>query len=255
MKIGLHDFTFLIPLRADSIVRMENLLMVVRHLLQFFDTNIKVLHTCRYENGILPKLLDKRVEYIFIEDKDPVFYKTKYQNQLTRLSSTSLIGTLDADIIIPQQQIVEAVNKLREGYDVTYPYDGHVYDTTNTIRELFLLKKDSKVLIRNQNKMLLMYGTQIKGGAMFMNKEVYIKGGMENEEFYGWGDEDYERYERWKNLNYKIFCCQGCLFHLTHPRGCNSTYRSFEQRNNAKKELFITTQSSQQELLKRLDNF
>lgn len=249
MKDNLRDFTFLIPLRVDSIVRIENLLAVINYILKYFDSNIKILQACSYENGLLPKLLNKRVEYIFVEDKDPIFYKTKYQNQLTELSETSLIGTLDADIIIPPSQIIEAVTKLREGYDIAYPYDGYVYDTNHSIRELFMRRKNSNVLFNNQNKMPLMYGTQIKGGAMFVNKDAYIRGGLENEKFYGWGNEDVERYDRWKILNYKIHCCHGCLFHLSHPRGINSDFHSINQANNATKELFLTKLSSKTEML------
>jgi len=254
MKTYLRDFTFLIPIRTDSIVRIENLMIVIKYLLQYFDTNIKVLHANSYDNGIIPKLLNKRVEYVFVEDKDPVFHKTKYQNILTCMSTTSLIGTLDADIIVPIPQILNAVNCLRDGYDIVYPYDGHVFDTTNSIRELFLLKKNYGVLTRNVNKMPLMYGVQIKGGAMFVNKEVYIRGGMENEKFYGWGDEDFERYFRWNILDYKIQCCCGSLFHLSHPRGNNSTFRSSTHLNYAKKELLLTKQSSKTELLEYINS-
>jgi hypothetical protein len=248
MKTDLLDVTFLIPFRADSIRRIENLMMVVRYLLQGFNTHVIVLQADEYENGVLPMWLPKPVTYHFVEDRDSVYYKTKYQNQLTRLATTPFLCTLDADIIIPRQQIEESVCKLREGYDIVYPYDGHVYDTTEGIRERFFLKKDNKILLRHQNKMRLIYGTLIKGGAMFVNKAAYVQGGMENEKFYGWGNEDIERYERWKNLHYRIYCCLGCLYHLTHPKGMNSNFRSYLHQKQTIKELFLSKRSSEEEL-------
>jgi len=101
--------------------------------------------------------------------------------------------------------------------------------------------------------MSLIYGIDMKGGAMFVNKEAYIKAGMENEKFYGWGPEDWERFERWKILNLKIYQSKGPLFHLTHSRGSNSTFRSTEQSINTHKELSLTRFSSKSELLEDLN--
>ena len=45
------DVTFLITVRIDSIIRLENLLMTTRFLLRYFDCKIIVLETAPYENG------------------------------------------------------------------------------------------------------------------------------------------------------------------------------------------------------------
>lgn len=49
-------------------------------------------------------------------------------------------------------------------------------------------------------------------------------------EFYGWGPEDWERYERWLNLGYRIGYAKGCLFHLSHPRDLNGYHNSNQQK-------------------------
>lgn len=51
MKNNLMDVTFLITVRIDSIIRLENLLMTTRFLLRYFDCKIIVLETAPYENG------------------------------------------------------------------------------------------------------------------------------------------------------------------------------------------------------------
>lgn len=250
MKMDIKDLTFLIPVRVDSIIRIENLLMSVKCILQNFETNIMVLEASDYENGILRKLLDKRVQYMFVEDKDSVFYRTKYLNIMTRKSATPFVGIWDTDVIIPKEQIIDSIEKLREGYEIAYPYDGHFYDTSDIIRELYFRKKHISVLLKNKDKMELIYGNKMKGGAMFVNKRAYMEAGMENEKFYGWGSEDFERYERWKILEYNIYCSNGCLFHLTHSRGNNSTFRSFYQMVNTNGELLKTRNSSKTEIKK-----
>ena len=93
----------------------------------------------------------------------------------------------------------------------------------------------------------------MKGGAFLANRNSYIVSGMENENFYGWGPEDFERYSRWKNLGYKISRVKGNLYHLTHSRGTNSTYRSQQQIMETNKEYMRTRCSSRNEILDSLN--
>ena len=97
--------------------------------------------------------------------------------------------------------------------------------------------------------MSLIYGDQVAGGAVFVNREKYIKAGMMSEKFYGWGPEDFELYERLKILGFNIHRSEGPMFHLTHNRGSNSFFRSVEQNKNTNKERNTTKLSSRAELL------
>jgi predicted glycosyltransferase involved in capsule biosynthesis len=251
-KIDLKDFTFLIPVRFDTIIRIENFLMSIQYLLQNFETNIIVIEADGYDNGIIRKLISKRVQYIFIEDKDPVYYKTKYVNMLTLESNTPYIGIWDTDVIIPKLQIFDAILKLREGFEIAYPYDGKFYDTSEIIRELYLQKKNINVLTKNRDKMSMIYGDQMVGGAVFVNKVAFISAGMESEKFYGWGSEDYDRHDRWQIFGYNIYRSSGGLFHFSHPRGINSKFRSNEQTLKTYRERQITKESSLEEIRKQL---
>lgn len=49
----MRDLTVLIPVRVDSLVRLENVLAVIRYLYRYFDVNLMVLEADRYDNGIL----------------------------------------------------------------------------------------------------------------------------------------------------------------------------------------------------------
>ena len=241
MKTDLRDITFVIPVRLDSVVRLENLIFSVQSLIKHFNTQIMVLEAASYSNGVIKKMLGKKIEYMFLEDKDSVFYKTKYLNIMTRKTATPFMGIWDADIIIPKEQIMDSIEKLRHSFDVALPYDGRCYDTSFVIRELYTQNKSIQFLVRNKEKMSLIYGDKVVGGAVFVNKEEYIKAGMVSEKFYGWGPEDFELYERLKILDLKIHRSEGPLFHLTHSRSSNSAFRSMEQLISTNKHRFSCT--------------
>ena len=69
------------------------------------------------------------------------------------------------------------------------------------------------------------------------NRQTYVDAGLENENFYGWGLEDGERYYRWLNLGYKVKRIPGPLFHLSHGRGINSTFHNPDQPMAKRKEI------------------
>lgn len=241
-KIDLKDVTILITFRGDSVDRIENLMMVIKYILCHFDTNIFVLQAGYFENMILPTFFNRKmIRYEFVEDRDSIFHRTKYHNQMTRNTNTPYIAIWDADIIAPPQQVLEAIQKLREGIDIAYPYDGNCYDTSYPIRELFWRSRRLSVLENNKKKMSLLYEKKLKGGVMVVNRISYEQAGMENEHFYGWGDEDFERYERWKRFNLKIYHVIGDIYHLSHARYKNiSGYRSEFQRKRSHKYLIET---------------
>lgn len=250
MKQDLLDTTFLIPIRLDGIIRLENLILSIQYIQKHFATHIKVLEASDYNNGFIEKLIGKGVDYYFIEDRDPVFYRTKYLNKMTEWSDTTYLAIWDADIIISKEQTMDAITQLREGrVDMIYPYDGHFFDTSEPVRELFLKTKNIKVLTSNSGKMSLPYGTQMVGGAFMVNRLAYVKAGKENERFYGWGPEDGERFHRWKNLGLRVKHSFGNLYHLSHPRGANSSFRSESQQRHTQIELVLTQQSSKEEIL------
>lgn len=249
MRYNLTDITFMIPVRIDSMIRFENLLLTIQSIQRNFITNIIVLEASDYNNGLVQKLLGNKIEYRFFEDRDPVFYRTKYINNMTEISDTPYLAIWDADVIIPKEQLIQSVDRLRDGVDVVFPYDGHFYDTSDTIRELYFKTKNIRVLKKNHNRMDLPYGAHMVGGAILVNKKSYVHSGKENLKFYGWGPEDGERFHRWKVLGMNVEFIPGYLFHLSHPRGTNSSFRSNNQRLHTQNELLLTQQSSKEELL------
>lgn len=254
MKSNFNDLTILIPVRIDSIIRLENLLAVIDYLYSYFTVNIIVLEADRQNNKILAKLLPPTVNHIFEEDLDPVFYRTHYINKMIEYVTTPFVAVWDADVVFPNKQVIEAMKVLRAGLaDVVFPYDGRFLDVSKLIREHFIINKNLDSLTKYQDKMNLLYGTEMRGGAFIIDTQLYKKSGVENEFFYGWGPEDWERCERWSNLNYRLKTIEGILYHLSHPRNMNGQHNSDLQKRISFYELHTTEQSSIEEIRRKLN--
>lgn len=235
MKYNLQDFTFLIPIRLDSIERLENITCTTRLILKDFVTNIMVLEASKGTNDFLKRMLPKNVTYKWILDDDPVFYRTHYLNKMTLGASTKFICIWDADVVLNKQQIIKSASLLRENRaDMVYPYSGVFLNIPDPIREEFIRHPNIQLLERNYKKMPDLYNSKnLKGGAIMVNKEKYMECGLENEGFYGWGPEDFERYDRWKAFNCRIERVDGRPYHLEHPRDLNGHFNSTNQMEMA----------------------
>ena len=172
------------------------------------------------------KISDEHIHKTFVRDAFPVFHRTKYLNQLMQEAEGAIVGIWDTDVLLPKEQILEAVDAIRKGNAVmSFPYDGRFY---------MLPQEDSMLLKKREMNMeeccqkiyeyVLAHGPNSVGGAFLVNKNVYIKYGGENQHFYGWGPEDAERCKRMEILGLPIYRAQGPLLHLFHPRMQNSWF-------------------------------
>lgn len=241
MKIYLKDITFLILVRIDSVERLENVIIVSNIIAKYFQTNIIIREAASYCNGILKSILKKGIIYQFVEDKDPVLYKTKHFNNMASIVSTPYLAIWDADIIPDKKALINVVKKLRDKEaDVALPYNGKCLNITDILRKAYFKNNDIKFLYRNVGKMKLLHNRPLVGGAVLINKEKYIEMGMENEIYYGWGNDDFDRYYRFIKYGLKIYKSDNFLFHLHHPRNSNSKYASESMEMSSSLE-FIKT--------------
>ena len=255
-KTEIQDVTFLIPVRLDSIVRLENLLMVVDFLHTHFNTHIHILEAGSYNNRIMGHLLPKEVKFNFIEDFDPVFFRTRYINKLVEDCQTPLLAVWDSDVIVPPQQLTDSVTLLRQNKaHFVYPYEEKFLDTSEIIRELYLKKRDIKILTSNSGKMKSLYLPNPLGGGFLADRKSYMETGGENEFFYGWGREDGDRRNRWCTLGYTIKRISGPLFHFTHERGINSSFHASDQDELKMSEIYRIYAMSKKELKEEINSW
>ena len=237
-KQNLRDVTFLFLIRLDTIDRLENILAATQFLLSNFETNIFVAEFSYYYNGLLEKLLDKSIRYSFNEDTDPILHRTRFLNQMAMDVDTPLVAVWDTDVIVAVVQVVKAIELLRNGEaDFVYPYEKQFLETSPILRRLFFQEGEIEILDQNAKKMKEMYLPMPIGGAFIAKLKAYKESGLENEDFYGWGMEDGERFYRWENLGYKIKRVPGPLFHLSHGRGVNSIFHNIDQKFLKHKEI------------------
>jgi predicted glycosyltransferase involved in capsule biosynthesis len=253
MKIDLQDITFLVLVRLDSVERLENTIVIANCLTRYFNTNIYVLEVAAYSNGILKQALNKKLKYCFVEDKDPILHKTMYYNRMVKASNTPFISIWDTDTVVDKDAIVSVAEHLRNGEaEMAFPYNGICMDTSDILREFYLKKRNVKILYRHKSKMNCLYNKALVGGAVFFSKEKFLKIGMDNERHYGWGNDDFDRFCRAQNFGLKIYNTDNCLFHLSHPRGINSCFRSDAQYYISSDELHKIKSSSKEEIRKIL---
>ena len=256
MKYDLTDTTFIIPIRIDTVVRLENLFLNIDHLQERLQTRIIVLEAAPYNNWIIQNILKDRINYLFMEDKDPVYHKTKYVNRLAMEVETDYLGIWDVDVLVDHEQILDAAQHLRQNLcDVAYPFDGDCYDTSDILRNHYVVHRDLEFLKTNRRKMQLMYNVEgvigAVGGAIIVKTDKYRLSGMDNEAFYGWGLEDGERHYRWLCFDFQIYRSKGYIFHLTHTRDSNWMTSSKSHHRKARHDMNEIVNYSKEELYAR----
>lgn len=120
---------------------------------------------------------------------------------------------------------------------MVYPYSGVFLGISRFLSSLFRDSLELSLLTSPFANKHLMNGYYSLGGAFLVNRDEYLKAGGENENFYGWGPEDYERFYRMEILNKEIVRIEGPLYHLFHTRGINSTYANKKLAIQCKEEL------------------
>lgn len=250
-----NQISFIIPIRVDSVERERNIDIVLEQLNEIENVDISIL-----EGDIKPLYRLKKnysnVTYRFFEDSNPIFYRTKYLNQLLKEAQGSIVGIWDADVITSKEQIFDAVKKIRSGGAImSFPYDGRFYmipaKESNQFANDLLCRKLGK-RIRNR---YLVHGFHSVGGAFFVNKKIYLKSGGENEYFYGWGPEDAERVKRMEILGYPVYRAKGPLFHLYHPRKENSWYGNSQIEYKNRHEFLKVCSMSKDELKEYIETW
>lgn len=218
--------TVVIPVRIDCEERKANLRTVLS-LLSVLDCRILVLEAdskakLQNENWILG------VEYLFIKDDSPVFYRTRYINMLLHMANTDIVSIWDTDVLISLEQLFEAISMIEQGCTIAYPYNGDFVMLTNMESDMARQRFDVEYL--KSKKMQSIFGRKSCGGIFLVHRRRYLNCGGENEHFTGWGPEDAERLRRVRILGHKVcWTIDGQAYHLYHPRGSNSNYFSNDE--------------------------
>lgn len=229
--LDISDITFTIPVFCDSLDRKKNLDLCVCVLQNNFKTNIIVGE----QGGNKFRYMSQWCEYTqFINMR--YFHRTRMLNQMCLQANTPFIANWDCDVIITPFQIYMSVLSLRSGKDIVFPYDGRF---ARWDRNMWFKKIEKTLDIGctagikpRGHRGADIEGQTSVGGAVFVNKESFIKAGMENENMISFGPEDCERNDRFSMLGLSIERIPGYLHHINHWIGPDSSTRNPYFRSN-----------------------
>lgn len=221
-RINLLDVTFMIPVKIESNDRKRCLTVILDYIQKYFNTYIIVCE--EGSSSLFPTLYKPEwgntVRYIFRQTNSELFHKTLNLNIMAKESTTPILAAYDSDVIFRPFQYQMAAESIRKNIvDFCYPFNQPNY---NIPKPLFNTFQASLDLSSVENEINFKHPLPPPGGCLFLNKEKFIKAGMENQNFVSWGPEDMERRERLVKLGYKLSAINGKLFHLDHDRTVNS---------------------------------
>lgn len=243
MKINLKDATFIIPVRIESDDRLRNVITTLCFLMSNFDTNIIVHEVDKesvFENDALPQIEEylendiSSLTHIFEQSDLPVFHRQRVLNDMLMKANTSVVVNYDCDILLPVESYVSAYNSLlSKESDVVYPYgygdyQKQIFADDELVSDFLNHDFDFKILETKSKIFMSQYGF-----VQFFNRQVYIDGGMENENFVAYAPEDVERFYRFATLGYNVSRVDSMVYHLEHKRTENSWINNpYMQTNN-----------------------
>lgn len=209
--------TVVMPVRIDSDDRKENLKAVLSWLQQF---GCRVLVLEADQTPHLKSIVSAypHTEYLFIEDNNHTFHRTKYINVLLHQATSHYVAVWDADVIVHLCQVAQTVERMEnEQVVLGYPYSGTFYlmDEEQSTR----FRKNPDLSAFQQKNLTPLMGRPACGGVYIVNRKVYLSIGGENEKYEGWGPEDAERLRRTQIMGLKTgWLSNEPLYHLHHKR-------------------------------------
>lgn len=228
-KLDLNNLTFTIPVFHDHKDRKHNLDLSVCMLQNDFLTNIIVME----QGGDKFAYMAEWCTYTKADGQ--IFHRTKMLNDMAMMATTPYIANWDCDIVIPPMQVYLTVLMLASGDEMVFPYDGRFarlprepwFKQIQASLDIGVVKDDEP-----RGKRGRAVPVSSVGGAVFFNKQSFIEGGMENEHMISFGPEDCERNDRFSMLGYRVARTGGCLYHIDHWCGPDSSKRNPHFRAN-----------------------
>lgn len=238
----MEEISVVIPIMINYPNRKQNVECIVNYLLRYPYLHIDVLEAGKDRFLHLPA--HPRLRYTYIPDDSPVFYHTYYRNCLLQQAEYPIVGVWDADAIVSEEQFLAAADYIRRGAVMCFPYDGDFR---------YLSKAESQAVRADMNQLRPDSGTRAMGrpsvgGIFFVNRDIYLRWGGDNECFYGWSPEDVERVKRLEILELPIARTSGSLYHLFHERDQIETPDEFARSYRNRKALIELCHLSKAEL-------
>lgn len=249
----LKDVTFVIPFRIET-----------REQIKIMDITLDSI-ACRFASHvILLEAGEKRryrkrnptaqVSYSFIEDRDPVFRRTRYLNILYASVHTRMLAVWEIGLLVPDGQIIDAVEQVRKNRTLTgLPHDGTIRLLTPEYTDLYKKTFNISVLLRGKYSFQTAYGKLSVSGGFIADTEKLRMAGGENENLTGDGMEDCERIKRMEIFyDMPVYKSAGCAFRM-YPHIITPIQNRYTVEN--RKEFLKICKMDQYELREYIKNW
>lgn len=236
----MFDLTFLIPIRIETEDRLRNVISSVSYLLKNVPAKIIVKEVSdhpTFKFRAIPVIKNivgdiSNLTYLYEETEEPFFCKSKVLNDLIVQSDTKVVANYDADVVMPISSYVNAYSLIANNEsDVVYPYGCGLYQWRVPYNEKIFEEFTTSLNTETLDKHRVLHNSTI-GWTQFVNREVYVKSYMMNENFISWGCEDDEFYYRMSVLGNRISRINDYIYHLEHARTPNSWFNNPHFNNN-----------------------
>jgi hypothetical protein len=213
-RLGMADVTFLLPFSFDCDQRLENLWAITSWIRHHFRGPVLIGGQDLDRAEKVVGHLD--VGYVDVEPAaDGQWRAATVRSALSDVAGTAIIAHWDVDVWCPPEQVRHAAARVRAG-DVhfAYPYDGRFVHVDPAaaygVSRGGAHPHDAYVVTTHP-------GLSV-GGAVLFDTDTYRSGGRDNRLMVGWGPEDRERFDRFRDLGYRCARSPGPLYHLDHDR-------------------------------------
>ncbi len=209
-RIVLDDVAFIIPVRIDTADRLANVKALCRQLTNTYTC--KVFIGCEDPDS-LRAVLPPEVEVIHVDgNPDHPFHTNRVTNEVAKRAATPIRVHLDTDSLIPPEQLLEAIQIIRDGEaDLVFPFSFAI-GVPQLERSNFSTGQLNIERIENPRPMV---GVP-SGLCQIWNGDSFAQAGTENEFMIGWAPEDAERVLRLNKLGMRTARVVGPIFHMDH---------------------------------------
>jgi glycosyltransferase involved in cell wall biosynthesis len=239
-KNNLMDVTFLIIMRIDSYEQIENTNVIIQYLTNNFYTTIRILEADKTQQ-YFPDKVAEGLCYEFVQDNREILLKNHMIEYLLPAVYTSFFSVWDVDTVVPPEQVIEIVEKLRSGNTVIgLPYDGRICYCDTLMSNIFKHTLNMDQLLKYKSVFELFEGWNSCGALFFADKKRYMEAGPENKNIFNQKIADEERIKRMEVSGISILRTKGPAFRLWHPEIGNRINTDKETMKNDRKEFLHT---------------
>lgn len=219
---NLEQIDVLIAVRIADSYRVNNLINSVNSYLYNFKVSITVLEVDRVSKSkqVIPHLLAP-INWWFIHSEEETFHRTRWMNQLGRLSKKPILVYHDMDVLLYPHSVAKFYDAFTNGgYEWGHPFGA------GTLKSWSIPMDDQDRLIYRkylfQGHDIYQYPSGV-GYCIWAQKDYFFRCHGWNEKLVAYSPDDIETTYRLKKYGGKYMQAQAPVFHIEHPRNHNSS--------------------------------